>query len=55
MSKKIVLGLVLVSAFAACQRQQPDVFVPTAPATVQQPVVPVNPVTTEPVYRGKFG
>lgn len=48
MSKKIILGLVLVSAFAACQRQQPqaDVFVPTAPA--------VNPVTTEPVYRGKF-
>jgi hypothetical protein len=50
MSKKIVLGLVLVSAFAACQRQQPanDVFVPTAPAMG-------NPVTTEPVYQGKFG
>ncbi|MFN3274642.1 MAG: hypothetical protein ACK41U_08225 [Paracoccus sp. (in: a-proteobacteria)] len=49
MSKKIILGLVLVSAFAACQRQQPqaDVFVPTAPAMS-------NPVTTEPVYRGKF-
>ncbi|WP_169308721.1 hypothetical protein [Paracoccus gahaiensis] len=50
MSKKIVLGFVLVSAFAACQRQQPaDVYVPTAPAPV------VNPVTTEPVYSGKFG
>lgn len=50
MSKKIVLGLVLVSAFAACQRQQPnDVFVPTAPAAQLG-----NPVTTEPVYRGKF-
>ena len=50
MSKKIVLGLVLVSAFAACQLQQPanDVFVPTAPAMG-------NPVTTEPVYTGKFG
>ncbi|MDM7459230.1 MAG: hypothetical protein P3W94_008310 [Paracoccus sp. (in: a-proteobacteria)] len=52
MSKKIILGLVLVSAFAACQRQQPqaDIFVPTAPAagTVS------NPVTTEPVFRGKF-
>lgn len=51
MSKKIVLGLVLVSAFAACQRQQPaaDVYVPTAPAPV------VNPVSTEPVYNSKFG
>nr|WP_162623723.1 hypothetical protein [Paracoccus saliphilus] len=50
MSKRIILGLVLVSAFAACQRQQPDVFVPTAPAAPM-----VNPVTTEPVYQGKFG
>ncbi|CAM3122762.1 hypothetical protein PANO111632_04470 [Paracoccus nototheniae] len=51
MSKKIILGLVLVSAFAACQRQQPaDVYVPTAPAAPM-----VNPVTTEPVYSGKFG
>lgn len=31
MSKKIVLGLVLVSAFAACQRQEPEVYVPPAP------------------------
>lgn len=46
MSKKLVLGLVLVSAFAACQRQapEPDVYVP-APA----------PITTEPVYQGKYG
>lgn len=46
MSKKIILGLVLVSAIAACQRQapQPDVYVPTA-----------NPVTTEPVYTSKYG
>lgn len=46
MSKKIVLGLVLLSGLAACQQQQPpqaDVFVPTAP------------VTTEPVYSGKYG
>lgn len=52
MSKKIILGLVLVSAFAACQRQQPaaDVYVPTAPAAPMG-----NPVTTEPVYSGKFG
>jgi len=52
MSKKIILGLVLVSAFAACQRQQPaaDVYVPTAPAGQMG-----NPVTTEPVYQGKFG
>ncbi|WP_347140834.1 hypothetical protein [Paracoccus sp. SSK6] len=46
MSKKIILGLVLVSAFAACQRQaaEPEVYVPTA-----------NPVTTEPVYTNKYG
>ncbi|MBU2956726.1 hypothetical protein Q4511_09890 [Paracoccus sp. 1_MG-2023] len=50
MSKRIVLGLVLVSAFAACQRQQPEVYVPTAPAAPA-----ANPVTTEPVYQGKFG
>lgn len=49
MSKKIILGLVLVSAFAACQRQQPDVFVPAAPAAPM-----ANPVTNEPVFRGKF-
>lgn len=50
MSKKIVLGLVLVSAFAACQRQQPpaDVYVPPAP------VAPA-PVTQEPVFQGKYG
>ncbi len=44
MSKKIILGLVLVSAFAACQKQQPevDVYTPTAP------------VTTEPVYTSKY-
>ncbi len=46
MSKKIILGLVLVSAFAACQRQaaEPEVYVPTP-----------NPVTTEPVYTSKYG
>ncbi|MCF3974633.1 hypothetical protein [Paracoccus salsus] len=46
MSKKIILGLVLVSAFAACQRQQPqvDVYQPTG-----------GPVTAEPVYQGKYG
>lgn len=44
MSKKIILGLVLVSAFAACQRKQPDVFVPAN-----------TPVTTEPVFQGKYG
>ncbi|SET18332.1 hypothetical protein [Paracoccus homiensis] len=43
MSKKLVLGFVLLSAFAACQRQQPDVYVPAN-----------DPVTTEPVYQGKF-
>ena len=45
MSKKIILGLVLVSAFAACQKQQPqvDVYTPTA-----------TPVTTEPVYTSKY-
>ncbi len=44
MSKKIILGLVLVSAFAACQKQQPqpEVYAPTAP------------VTTEPVYTSKY-
>lgn len=46
MSKKIILGLVLVSAFAACQRQEPDVYVPTpTPA----------PISQEPVYQGKYG
>ena len=45
MSKKIILGLVLVSAFAACQRQEPEVYVPPAPAAV----------TTEPVFQGKYG
>lgn len=44
MSKKFILGLVLVSAFAACQRQEPEVYVPTT-----------DPVTTEPVYTGKYG
>lgn len=46
MAKKIILGLVLVSAFAACQRQQPEVDV-YSPA--------VAPVTTEPVFQGKYG
>ena len=46
MSKKIILGLVLISAFAACQRQQPDVMV-TDPM--------VGGVTAEPVYQGKYG
>lgn len=44
MSKKIILGLVLVSAFAACQRQ-PEPIVTT----------PMVPVTQEPVYQGKYG
>ncbi len=44
MSKKLVIGLVLLSAFAGCQRQQPDVYVPTT----------TSPVTTEPVYQGKY-
>ena len=46
MSKKIILGLVLVSAFAACQRQQPevDVYTPAGGA-----------VTPEPVFQGKYG
>lgn len=46
MSKKIVLSLVLVSAFAACQKQQPEVVV--------DPIAS-SPVTTEPVYQGKYG
>ena len=41
MSKKIIIGLVLVASFAACQRQQPQV----------DTVV----VAPEPVYQGKFG
>lgn len=45
MSRKFALGLVLVSAFAACQRQEPDVYVPAAP----------DAVSTEPVYQGKYG
>ena len=53
MSKRIVLGLVLVSAFAACQRPQPEVYVPTAPAAPAAPAY--NPVTTEPVFQGKYG
>lgn len=47
MSKKLILGLVLVSAFAACQRQQPDVYVPSNAG--------MEPVTTEPVFQGKYG
>lgn len=49
MSKKLVLGLVLVSAVAACQRPAPetDVYVPAAPTPA--------PLTTEPVYQGKYG
>lgn len=49
MSKKIVLGLALASALAACQQQQPqpDVYVPPAP---QQ-----EPITQEPVFQGKYG
>lgn len=44
MSKKIVLGLVLLSALAACQQQQPEVS-----------VVPSAVVAPEPVYQGKYG
>lgn len=51
MSKKIVLGLVLLSGLAACQQQPAaDVYVPTAPAETAP-----APITTEPVYSGKFG
>lgn len=45
MPKKLILGLVLVSAFAACQKQTPDVYVAPTP----------DPVTTEPVFQGKYG
>ncbi|MDO5631498.1 MAG: hypothetical protein Q4G22_06640 [Paracoccus sp. (in: a-proteobacteria)] len=46
MSKKIVLGLVLLSALAACQQQpQPQVSVTPGPVMVQP----------EPVYQGKYG
>lgn len=45
MAKKIILGLVLVSAIAACQPKEPDVYVPTT----------TEPITTEPVYQGKYG
>lgn len=44
MSKKIILGLVLASAFAACARQEPEVI-------VTDPIA----VTQEPVYSGKYG
>lgn len=44
MSKKFILGLVLVSAISACQKQQPQVDVYT----------PTTPVTTEPVYTSKY-
>ncbi|WP_268935160.1 hypothetical protein [Paracoccus aminophilus] len=42
MSKKLVLALCLVGFAAACAPKKEEVIVPT-------------PVTTEPVYKGKFG
>ena len=45
MSKKIILGLVLVSAFAACQRQPEPM--------VNDPMV--GAVSVDPVYQGKYG
>lgn len=45
MSKKIILGLVLVAGFAACARQQPAVVVDPQPVAITQ----------EPVYTGKYG
>lgn len=44
MSKKIVLGLVLLSALAACQPKQPEPMV-TDPVMVQP----------EQTFQGKFG
>ncbi len=43
MSKKLVLALALVGFAAACAPKTEEVIVPTAP------------VTSEPVYQGKFG
>ncbi|WP_167620090.1 hypothetical protein [Paracoccus ravus] len=43
MSKKIALALVLASlAVSACAKKEPEVIAPV-------------PVTTEPVYQGKYG
>lgn len=44
MSKKLVLALALVGFAAACAPKQEEVIVPAQ-----------APVTTEPVYQGKFG
>lgn len=42
MSKKLAFALVLVGFAAACAPKQEEVIVPA-------------PVTTEPVYQGKYG
>ena len=42
MSKKLALALVLVGLAAACAKKEPE-------------VVPSTPITTEPVYQGKYG
>lgn len=41
MSKKLALALVLVGLAAACAKKEPEVI--------------TTPVTTEPVYQGKYG
>lgn len=43
MSKKLAFAIVLVGFAAACAPKQPE------------PIAPVVPVTTEPVYQGKYG
>lgn len=43
MSKKLAFAIVLVGFAAACAPKQEEV------------IVPVAPVTTEPVYQGKYG
>ncbi|WP_281352087.1 hypothetical protein [Paracoccus aestuariivivens] len=42
MSKKLALALVLIGLAAACAKKEPEVITPA-------------PVTTEPVYQGKYG
>lgn len=45
MSKKLAFALVFVGVVAACAQQQPEPIVTD----------PMVPVTTEPVYQGKYG
>lgn len=42
MSKKLAIALVLVGLAAACAKKEPE-------------VITTAPVTTEPVYQGKYG